>query len=54
MLFRSVISRAMGDTLAFSPPLIISQDEIAEMLARFGKALDQTLEWLQREDHFAA
>lgn len=48
-----VISRAMGDALAFSPPLIISQDEIAEMLSRFGKALDQTLEWLKSEGHFA-
>lgn len=48
-----VIGRAMGDSLAFSPPLIISQDEIAEMLAGFAKALDQTLEWLQVEGHFA-
>lgn len=48
-----VIGRAMGDSLAFSPPLIISRDEIAEMLAGFAKALDQTLEWLQVEGHFA-
>lgn len=48
-----VIGRAMGDSLAFSPPLIISQDEIVEMLAGFAKALDQTLEWLQIEGHFA-
>ncbi len=48
-----VIGRAMGDSLAFSPPLIITQDEIAEMLARVAKALDQTLEWLESEGHFA-
>jgi 4-aminobutyrate--pyruvate transaminase len=36
-----VILRAMGDTIAFSPPLVISQDEIAEMLRRFGRALDE-------------
>ena len=48
-----VIGRAMGDSLAFSPPLVISQDEIAEMLSRVSKALDETLEWLQREGHFA-
>ena len=48
-----VISRAMGDTLAFSPPLIITAAEISEMLAGFAKALDLTLEWLQSEGHFA-
>jgi 4-aminobutyrate--pyruvate transaminase len=36
-----VILRAMGDAIAFSPPLIISEDEIAEMLRRFGRALDE-------------
>ena len=36
-----VILRAMGDTIAFSPPLIITEDEIAELLRRFGKALDE-------------
>ncbi|MCW8915925.1 MAG: aspartate aminotransferase family protein [Magnetovibrio sp.] len=48
-----VIGRAMVDNLAFSPPLIITAAEIEEMLARFGKALDQTLEWLESEGHFA-
>lgn len=37
-----LIVRAIGDTIAFCPPLIISEDEIAEMLRRFGKALDET------------
>ena len=36
-----LIIRAMGDTLAFSPPLIIGEGEIDEMLARFGRALDE-------------
>ena len=36
-----VILRAMGDTVAFSPPLIISETEIAEMLRRFRLALDE-------------
>jgi len=48
-----VISRAMGDTLAFSPPLIITADEITEMLSGFAKALDLTLEWLKSEGHLA-
>ena len=36
-----VILRAMGDAVAFAPPLIISETEIAEMLARFRRALDE-------------
>ncbi|RAU20593.1 aspartate aminotransferase family protein [Paramagnetospirillum kuznetsovii] len=36
-----VILRAMGDSVAFSPPLVISEAEIAELLRRFGKALDE-------------
>ena len=37
-----LIVRAIGDTIAFCPPLIISEREIDEMLARFRTALDQT------------
>jgi len=37
-----LIVRPMGDSLGFSPPLIIEEGEIEEMLARFGKALDET------------
>ncbi|MBC7907706.1 MAG: aspartate aminotransferase family protein [Rhodospirillaceae bacterium] len=36
-----VILRAMGDAVAFAPPLIISEDEIRELLARFRLALDE-------------
>jgi len=36
-----VILRAMGDSIAFAPPLIISEEEIADMLQRFGRALDE-------------
>ena len=35
-----LILRAMGDTLALSPPLIITEAEIDEMLERLGRALD--------------
>ena len=34
--------RAVGDSMTFSPPLIITAAEIDEMFARFGKALDDT------------
>ena len=36
-----IITRAMGDTMGFSPPLVISEAEIVEMFARFGRALDE-------------
>lgn len=38
-----LITRAMGDTLAFSPPLIITEAEIDALLARLGHALDAAL-----------
>ncbi|MGE0253055.1 MAG: aspartate aminotransferase family protein [Alphaproteobacteria bacterium] len=37
-----LIVRAIGDTVSFCPPLIIRPDEIAEMLGRFRRALDDT------------
>ena len=40
--------RALGDTVAFCPPLIITSDEIDEMLRRFGKALDETASAVSR------
>jgi 4-aminobutyrate--pyruvate transaminase len=36
-----LIVRAIGDTIAFCPPLIISEAEIEELLLRFHKTLDQ-------------
>jgi 4-aminobutyrate--pyruvate transaminase len=36
-----LIVRAIGDTIAFCPPLIISEAEIQELLVRFTKALDR-------------
>ena len=45
-----IICRAMAnDTLAFSPPLIITESEIDEMLARFSSALDALTTELHRE-----
>jgi len=45
-----VISRAMmNDVLAFSPPLVITEAEIDEMLTRFGHALDELAVELRRE-----
>ncbi len=45
-----VIARSVAnDTICFSPPLIITKDEINEMLARMGKALDELTVQLRRE-----
>ena len=44
-----VIGRAMGDVLAFSPPLIITVDEVDEMIDRMGRAVDELTVQLRRE-----
>ena len=44
-----LILRALGDRVAFSPPLIIDEAEIREMLARFGRALDDTARWVAEQ-----
>lgn len=44
---RGVILRALGDAIAFSPPLIVSESEIDLILDRFGEALADTAEWLR-------
>jgi 4-aminobutyrate--pyruvate transaminase len=41
-----LIIRALGDTVALCPPLIISEPELDELLRRFTKALDETTETL--------
>jgi 4-aminobutyrate--pyruvate transaminase len=49
-----LLTRALGDTVAFCPPLIINEGQIADMLSRFARALDDTQAWLGREGLFAA
>jgi len=45
-----VIGRAsVNDTLCFSPPLIINEAEIDEMLDRVGKSLDALTVQIRRE-----
>jgi 4-aminobutyrate---pyruvate transaminase len=44
---RGLIVRAIGDTIAFCPPLIISEEEIGELLTRFEAALDDTVAAIQ-------
>jgi len=44
-----VILRAMGDTIVFAPPLIISKQEISEMLDGFGHALNDIDRMIAKE-----
>jgi 4-aminobutyrate--pyruvate transaminase len=49
-----LIVRNLIDSIAFTPPLIITEDEIDEMLARFGRALDDTWTWVKEQKLKAA
>ena len=41
---RGLIVRAIGDTVALSPPLIITSDQVKELIKRFKLALEDTNE----------
>src|SRR5262249_31727022 len=49
-----LLVRAIGDAIAFSPPLIITEAEIAEMFRRFDPVLDETLAWVKAQGLRAA
>lgn len=51
MLNRGVIVRAIGDTIAFCPPMIIEPDQIDEMFAPAMQALDATHHWAKQEGY---
>jgi len=44
LIVRAILS---GDTIAFSPPLIITEAEINEMMVRLGRALEETTKWVE-------
>ena len=44
-----LILRNLMDTIAFCPPLIITEEQIDQMLERFGRALDDTAQWVGEE-----
>lgn len=48
-LEEGLIQRAMGDIVAFCPPLIITESEIDELFDRFGRALEKTEAWASKE-----
>jgi 4-aminobutyrate--pyruvate transaminase len=44
-----LIFRAIGDTLAVCPPLIITEEQALELVSRLEKTLDQTARWVSAE-----
>ena len=46
-LDHGLIVRALGDTVAFCPPLIVTESDVDEILERFGRGLDETLAWVE-------
>jgi len=44
-----LILRSLGDTIAFCPPLIITENEIDELFDRFSRALEDTETWVEKE-----
>lgn len=51
LLKHGVILRAIGDTLAFCPPMTISADELEALFAPIETALDATMHWAKGEGH---
>jgi 4-aminobutyrate--pyruvate transaminase len=49
LMKRGVLFRAIGDVVAVCPPMIITGDELDEMFAPVGEALDATLDWVRAE-----
>jgi 4-aminobutyrate--pyruvate transaminase len=41
-----LIVRNMGDSMAFCPPLIITEDQIHELFDKFSQGLERTLAWI--------
>ncbi len=46
---RGVILRAIGDSLAFCPPMVITEDEIEQLFAPMAEALDAAHGWAKSE-----
>ena len=46
-----LICRAVYDTVALCPPLIVTEENIAQILGRLGAALDKGADWARSEGH---
>ena len=51
LLKHGIILRAIGDTLAFCPPMIINEDEINALFEPLEISLDATATWAKAEGH---
>jgi len=49
---RGLFVRSMGDRVAICPPLIINEEELADLFGRLRQALDATLVDLRSDGHF--
>ena len=49
-----LILRAIGDTIALCPPMIITEAELNELFDRFERSLDKAEEWIAKEGARAA
>ena len=47
-LEHGAIVRALGDSVCFCPPLVITADQVHELFDKVQLALDDTLEWLRK------
>ena len=45
-----LIVRALADAVAFTPPLIISEEQVHELFDKFTATLDDALEHLRKND----
>lgn len=44
-----LICRAVGDTLALCPPMIVTEDDIGEITSRMRRIVERTHEWIRAE-----
>jgi len=51
---RGVITRVIGDTIAFAPPLVIDPTEVDSLMDRVAQALDDTFDWCRTEGLISA
>ncbi len=49
-----LICRAIGDVMAFCPPLIITPAQVDELFDKFDRAMAATLDWAHGEGLLAA